>query len=438
MPKESKLERILKGDMGLCFPRRGRPSLDRRGMERGYVKLGDSGLLEVSTLDEDARLSSLDASIKHPACMAVVTAAGSYVLLDMRAAGNTLAFGGPRASVKRYRARGVLSEVDPRDMESVRFRAVSLMFTNLERWGGMTAVEHKQEHFETGRLKSWTVHLEAPPDLSQRLASGLHLDIGAYWSIATGAAEQMIRAPLTITCRSESPVPLRRLLKPLRLIQDLISFEHRIFMPATDGRADPHLRREPEARPHFWHSFFMRPGVSLEEIHKASRFPLVGLVQLGGIEAVGRWLNLAVKHPLVYEGAFGRYRRAPESDRARLIEVAMAIERWEKLNRRCVWVRGRPRAQATACRLGVAFEEWTGDAVAWSKKFWDAYNCVKHEKGLKGIPPVWQLEAYADSGELALAALLLNRAANNSKPANSIFDHAWNLGERIRTILAEP
>jgi hypothetical protein len=70
--------------------------------------------------------------------------------------------------------------------------------------------------------------------------------------------------------------------------------------------------------------------------------------------------------------------------------------------------------------VGPTFTDFVGDLDAWSDKFWDTYNSLKHAPNFEYDPH--EVALLGDSGALLLLGALLNRVAGNKEPIKAICD----------------
>ncbi|CAM3539166.1 hypothetical protein ISCU110981_07515 [Isoptericola cucumis] len=122
------------------------------------------------------------------------------------------------------------------------------------------------------------------------------------------------------------------------------------------------------------------------------------------------------------------------------MEIAAAIEYWVSAHRRSAqWAQsslGQGKFAANlAARVGAPFSEFVGDSMAWSRRFWNTNNLLKHEPN--GQYDAYEVALLADTGAMLLQSALLNRIARTTAPARAIFDshRHHQLGEAIRDLL---
>lgn len=174
----------------------------------------------------------------------------------------------------------------------------------------------------------------------------------------------------------------------------------------------------------------------------ASTTPLFTLADIGGAQGVRRWLKLCHDFPDAASAVSSVYRRGGYAIGLRLQEVAAAVEDYVSAMRRGRSVKwaaksavNKTHAASLARRVGTPFEELVGDIDTWADRFQQAYNGTKHNTGYQKDPDELRLMAW--SGDLLLAAALLNRAAGGKTPSRRILRHHRIRpgGESLRTLL---
>lgn len=170
---------------------------------------------------------------------------------------------------------------------------------------------------------------------------------------------------------------------------------------------------------------------------RTNKIPMFMLDGLGGVDVFRRWIRLCNRRWRAVSPIVGRLTYGLASPEVRLIEVAVAIEYWVAAHRRqTTWAKkgnAPTPAEALARHVGTPFSDWVGDLSAWSAKFTEYYNKLKHEPDFKYSPQ--EVGMLAISGEALLTAALLNRVAGSKQPSRTIFvDYEFGrLGETIRT-----
>lgn len=85
--------------------------------------------------------------------------------------------------------------------------------------------------------------------------------------------------------------------------------------------------------------------------------------------------------------------------------------------------------------MGAPFREWIGDPVGWARRFWDAYNLLKHRPNESYDP--YEISLLARTGAVLLQCAVLNRAGASRRPAQAICQshRYYELGRQARESL---
>lgn len=362
----------------------------------------------------------------------------SVALLEVRPDGYSHNFGGNRASVQFNAARTVIGDVPLDMLTGLGVLSLSVRFLGVTRWAGRSSLTETQERSPDGRARAWTTRVEGGEPERVRLRQGGRLVIAPDWLTDGTQDERVVLAPTKVTCEFTRPQDIWTVLQPLALVQDLLSFVHRGFVPAHSGAAevavsDPDSPRPP---PTMWNGLLMEalPGVRLA----ASRSrPLVSLHQIGGTRGLARWVQIGREHPRAIHPFVGVNRFGPATSETALRDVAAGIEYWVAVHRRtAAWAAKGAHAEIVAKHLGRSFERWSGGSSAWAAGFWGANNELKHNPNVAHDPIL--LYDLAWSGQLVLAAAVLNEVAGTKRPGEAIFSHADfdRLGARLRSVVA--
>lgn len=362
----------------------------------------------------------------------------SVVLLEVRPDGYSRNFGSNRASVQFNAARTVIGDVPLDALTGLGVLSLSVRFLGVTLWAGRSSSTETQERSPDGRLRAWTTRVEGGEPERVRLRRGGRLVITPDWLTDGSQHERVVLAPTKVTCEFTRPQEIWTALQPLVLIQDLLSFVHGGFVPAHSGTAelevgDPDSPRAPTT---MWNGLLMEtlPGVRVAT--PRSR-PLVSLHQLGGTRGLARWVRIGREHPRAIHPFVGVHRFGPATSETALRDVAAGIEYWVAVHRRtAAWAAKGSPAELLAKHLGRSFQRWSGGSSAWAKRFWRAYNDLKHDPNVAHDPTL--LKDLALSGQLALAAAVLNEVAATKRPGQAIFSHVEfsRLGARLQSVVA--
>ena len=99
----------------------------------------------------------------------------------------------------------------------------------------------------------------------------------------------------------------------------------------------------------------------------------------------------------------------------------MALEYWRAAHRGThAWAKEKkePPPLAAAKRIGSVFDAFVGDSEVWAKRYWNAYNGLKHDPSFA----IDGTKAYllAESGYVLLLCSMLDRVAGSKKPSSAI------------------
>lgn len=361
----------------------------------------------------------------------------SVLLLEVTPDGYSRNFGGSRASVEFNAARTVIGEVPLETLKGLDVLSLSARFLGIARWAGRTSSSESIERGPDGRTSAWSMRVEGGEPERVRLKGGGRLVITPDWLTEGAWDERVVLAPTKITCEFSQPQEIWRVLQPLVLVQDLVSFLHRGFIPAHSGSAAVDIRDpdSPRPPPSMWNGLLMVPRPAVRVADSKSR-PLVSLKALGGPRGLARWIRTATEHPRAVQPFVGVHRLGPLSSESAMRDAAAGIEYWVAANRRSApWATSGAPAQIVASHLGRSFRQWSGEPTGWATRFWDVYNELKHNPNVVHDPNV--LFDLALSGQLVLAAAVLNEVAGTKRPGAAIFAHHDfdRLGSRLRSAL---
>ena len=161
-----------------------------------------------------------------------------------------------------------------------------------------------------------------------------------------------------------------------------------------------------------------------------TQIPMFSLDTIGGARGVRNWIRLDHAYPRATGPITNEHRFGASGVETRLIEVALGLEYWTKVNQQLgrAWAKPRKRTKksyeplpmAIGRHVGPAFTKFVGDLDKWADRFWDTYNSLKHAPNFEY--DIGEVELLGESGALLLLGALLNRAANNRTPMSVICD----------------
>lgn len=424
---------IEDGSLGFFWPVTSRRPNIEGEPERGYVKR-HGRWAHIEVLEEDAEAAWLRTDDEPPpSAVAAVLPEDAALFLEVRGRYGTTR-SGLRASSGSYDARTVIGGLDVTRLRSYKPLSLRPHFHGLESWAGLTAVEETTEFHPDNRVRAMTIALRGAPDLQAALPGHRTLTLSATWKVGGPRDKRRIEAPLAIGCEARSPRRTWDLLQPLLLVQDLVNFAHGGFIGAVPGTAQLHVDVDPgdlPQTPWMWNGalMVMPPGAIPRT---DNMWPMFDLADIGGIEGLARWVRLAANNPRAVLPITQWYRSGGQSPPSALRETAAAIEYWMRKTTRGTAARPLDRLIK---RVGRPFQNWVTDSDAWSDRFWQTYNRLKHEPTFDSDD--LELSDLAASGRYLLAAALLGRTARSTEPAKKIFAdyRVQRVGRRLQHIL---
>ncbi|MFI8767313.1 hypothetical protein ACIGN6_20695 [Streptomyces sp. NPDC053792] len=431
---------VLEGTVGFFWPSSETGQHDEEP-ERGFIKKGDRGFLEIRTLNEnpDADLFS-PSEKKRPHCIKALFPEGSAAILDISRHGGTSNIGGRRASVYTYSASTAISKIAVEKTRNVRVRELHALFPGVSNWAGVKITEVKRESKSDGRARSATLHLQSPKEVVAKVGS-LSLIVGGYWEIKDKGDRASIYSPVSIGVRASRPRDVKELMSVLVRVQDLLCVAHDVFVPADGGIAILGNDPKPAEFSRFWNSTLMESATNGASGTPNLNFPLFTLSGINGAAGLSRWIRLYEEFPVPLSAVTAPYRLGRMTPSGYLTETAVGIERLiveSKKRGRPAWTGVKPQSLALARRVGSPFAEFVGDVDEWSNLFWNAYNGAKHQPNYSPDPR--DVRALASAGNLLLTAYLLQRCGMRKAAIESLFRHrvSYRLRERVQEIVKNP
>ncbi len=430
--------------MGFFWALQDAVSVEDDAAIRGYVKLGANGLVDLETLIEDP-VESFDRfgedERDDPKAMYGVTTDGDVLLFNPRLSHESVVFG-LKASVRKFQAYSLARNVDYTNLNSLKVRELEIFFPGVERWVDIKISDEKWEHHDDGRLKAFTLQVSSAPRKSVSLTDGRALGVSAYWSVVGPESRRTVYAPVTVVCRSERPVELWDLLSPILRVQDLISLAYDGFVAADGGVVDFDYAKQPPSRAQFWNHFLMFTQPRVVTPKSLTDRPLFLLENIGGVEALDRWVRMTNDHIRLVKPIVNQLRLGFASPELRLMELAAAMEYWCAANRRkpgYEWTavaRERTPSIAIARHLGEPVAKWIGDGDVWGDLFWRRYNQLKHEPTY--IVDEGEIDLLAKVGFRLLVAEVLRELSGSAAVVSMYLSSAKisNLGWAVKKTFA--
>ena len=254
-----KFGKIFSGSMGHFWPLDDNGKPINKDSVSGYIQAGKIGLVELKLsmktpwgLIEDSYENLPDVKVIYG-----TTVNGPVFLFQVNDSGGTEALGGAKASVRRYRAYSVAIAALDENVKSTSITEIDVFFPGIERWAGVRVSEEKPDYFKDGRLKGFSLKVEHAPEDIANISQQRQIALSARWSIDGPVSKRRIFAPVSIICRTSSPVDLWKLLEPILRIQELVSLAYDGFVVADGGALDLEFAERPPKRPSFWNYFLM-------------------------------------------------------------------------------------------------------------------------------------------------------------------------------------
>ncbi|MBQ1091441.1 HEPN domain-containing protein [Streptomyces sp. B93] len=441
---DKEIQALMSGTVGFFWP----ISEDGRfneEPERGFVSKGDSGRLEIRTLNEDAQMSLLFPSQRaRPHAIVCVFPEGSAVILNISRQGGTTNIGGRKASAFEYGARTVITRFPVEELDgetvNVRVKELSAHFPGVSKWAGLKVSEVKRERNPDGRARTATVHLKSPEQIVAELGS-LTLVIGGHWEVAENDDRPLIYAPVSIGVKAKRARDVSEMITVLSRVQGLINIAHDSFMAVDGGRAVLGAEDDPAQYPSFWNDALMDGPPSRGKRKGGVGFPLFTLADLKGARGVSRWVRLYDKYPSALDAVVTPYRFSGMTWHSYMRDTAVGIERLIaqcKKESRPSWANEKPQSLALAKRVGTPFVDFVGDESVWASLFWGVYNGIKHQASYDPDPR--DLATLALSGNLLLTAYLLQRCGMSKAGLDRLLNRrvGYQLRDRVRELVQNP
>ncbi len=379
---EQGFERVFPGVMGNFWPMEQDLSTPEESTG-GYLRLGPDGTAGLETLVDDPFEWDIDAR-STPYAFFGATTYKPAILLQVHDAGSNIVWGGAKSSVNRYRAySAALSSIE--GLNSLKVKELEIFFSGVQRWAGVQVSEENSDIREDGRNQGFSLKVTSAPEEVAPLGDGKEIAISSYWSVKGSVAARKIFAPVSIICRSEDPVELWDLLRPILRIQDLISLAYDAFVVSDGGLVIFDCESLPPQSPPFWNHFLMHRPDGVREPKSLNEHPMFWLQKVGGLSGIRKWIELSEHHPRFIKPIVGRFRRGLANPELRLMEAAAAIEYWRNVNKRKAgsdWAsngKNKSSPRAMADHVGEGFSKWVGNSYDWADRFRDRNNQLKHE-----------------------------------------------------------
>lgn len=420
MKGDNRLEALLDGSLGYFAPLHNSQPEDLAEDDwiPGFIeRVGNEA--RVQLLDED------DISWppnRAPSAMVGATSNGGVILHNITRIGRNLTWGASKVSTRKFSASSVTLEPQAVDLTSTKLTEASVHIRRdaILAWAGLDPMKASTRLDRSSRVIGANIALRSTPTLSSRSERGVHLCFEGFWNLDHTQGEIVVDLALEVRAEATRSRVLDELLLPVRSVHELISIAFGELAPSSSGRCRHSGQDE---RAWLWDGRLMARG---DVRVRSDGIPLFDLADLGGIDSVARWVRLNREHPRATAPLVRWIRYGTINPELHLLEVASAIEYWVASHRRSArWAsksRKNPNPPTAAARhLGPAFEDVFGDPRAWGKSVWDAYNDLKHNPHTAMSPA--RVQVLADSAQLVLLSLLLNRVSTTHAAGKATLRH---------------
>ncbi|GAA1477096.1 hypothetical protein GCM10009623_15420 [Nocardioides aestuarii] len=433
---------ILEGNVGFFWPQEDhRVDLDDAIVERGYIAQAPDSFVQVRALDETEVLPGITMhSSSRPMALFGSTEKAGILIPDLMSAGRTGHFGGSKASVRRYRARSLISGVDLHSARSSKLVSASLVFAEGLEFAALSTLhtEFKADPL-THLVTEAQFTLKADPAANGGKYGPYELVLEPDWSTSNSGSTTNLSTGLSITLTVKRPRPFSQFRHLLVGIQDLLNVTYDRFVPAQSGRAL--VDGASSERSYLWlQDTMVQPPHSAGVSGRQGSTPLFQLADIGGSAGLRRWLTLRDQFPDVAKSVSSGHRYGGSRQPARLLELAAATEIYVAAHRKAgaAWAKKATAptpAEALARRVGKPFLDLVGDYSTWGARVQDTYNSVKHNPSFARDPEELRLLSW--SAQVALLCVLLDRAALSKAPSRRILsDYRVKRGsDELRNLL---
>ncbi|MDO3297169.1 hypothetical protein P5V47_00505 [Mycobacteroides abscessus subsp. massiliense] len=412
----------------------------------GYVRLRDDIRFDIETLTTKdvikLRGPRQDAGpITLPEAIFAATHSAGCVFFDHCGYSASSIVAATRASTQTYKTRAVLAGLNLNDIASANFTRFQVKFPEVIYWSGLGGVHEETETDSQGRVQSYKAQLRSANPRVSPQRRGITIALSSKWSASGPRDGRLISNPLTVTTQSNRPKSWWDHIQPILAVQDLINLAYKGFVPASDGTADIETKSgEKHTRsPELWSSRLMVVPKGSERPKKMMEIPVFNLRDIGGIRGIDGWIELDRKFPRA-TGPLAKVYRIGNllAIETRLIEVAVAIEYYVGIHRRgSAWASkaNGHYTLALAKHAGPTFQDFVGDAKKWADLFKDTYNSLKHDPRFSYDSD--DIATLAQSGEILLQSVLLNRIARNKRMTSTICESHRNyrVGEDAKDLV---
>jgi hypothetical protein len=396
--------------------------------ERGHIIIDADGTIRAITLDEDLMRTIGETQIPSEINLAGATEHGGVLMLDMSGVGFSSNVGGvSHASVRRYRSSNAIFGLDATKAVDARLMRLEVQFFAVDRWTGFSSSIERYTTDDAGHAKTWSVRVESPPDQSVR-TRGRTISVGMDWQVSGRSDQRTVGTPSVFRIVPTSAATAHDLIFPIRCIQELLSVAYNGFVVATSATA---VGNGQTSSAEMWIRDLMKVPSTAAEPSSADAFPIFTMAELGGIQALSRWVRLRELHPRA-TGPVVTATRSHLPVESNLLSICAGIEYWVASHRRVAkWASDKLWPRALANRVGARFGSWVGNQQEWCDSLWSTYNQLKHDPS--STFDSGRVYLLGESARVLLTCALLDRVAGSKTPSRRLLeDHRLqSLGARV-------
>ncbi|MDJ0771423.1 MAG: hypothetical protein QNJ12_21735 [Ilumatobacter sp.] len=447
----SDYELIENGSIGRFHLLRDDGTLDNEPSTDGWIaRHGRRVNIDTIADDRQAVLQRFsDDEAPMPDALLVQLPGTTATVLEISDRGGSAVMTGEGVSTALYSARLVALGTPLGRIRSSRVRSLSAKFLSLGRWAGFARTDESWDYHEDGRVRGYSLRLGSVDGESFDLGGGRQLEVGPSWRVDGPQDDRRVRSTVVAEVASRRAKDAHELVRPLVQIAALLGVLCRGFVAAEsssirlDVRPDDRKRAGDEQ-----HSCWLGPlMIAPDGIPAAERpdWPMLDLVDLGGVAGLARWVKLYDSHPRAVGPVVAPYRYGPAVIEVDLLSLGAALEYWVAAHRRTAkWAitqrqfpkrtgRHRKILESAVDKVGPEFAQWVGNRDAWCDSFTAMYEGLKHDPAVKLDSALGY--DLVTSARYLLFALLADRVAGTRAPSRRIFTDHWlsDVGMRLRT-----
>ena len=299
-----------------------------------------------------------------------------FVTLDNchRKSGTFGLLGSHRPAQEYYGARAAFRGAHFEEDSSIAFSGVSTRIQNLENWTGMSLVRVNLDYSEEPkRLEEVRIIVGEPRELMAESTLGeVCLSLG-YTVKGDHIVESIVTQRQAIQLRLSEPKSISTSLAVSASLRDVVTIGtntpvsiHSISLthPCSDNPIG------------FYARLIGAVGQGSRHSPHPSEF-LFTFEDIGGLEGLAKWLEVAQKYPLVIDALLSPEYRPPWYVESRFFDAITAAEALARLQGQYEHV-NKYKIKQLGRRAGEPFEALVGDVDKWGDRVWNARNALVH------------------------------------------------------------